>query len=125
VKRSDNGGATWVLDQNLETQLTWNQQIAISTQADPLGSLDDFDLVLTDMQFEPNNPLLRFAIGVGGVFMTTDGVTWTRVLHTAALPGRPSSCYYDPISEAGSPAVYVALAGRSLLKITDLPFLIF
>ena len=97
----------------------------LSRQADPLGSLDNFDLVLTDMQFEPNNPHLRFAIGVGGVFMTTDGVTWTRLLHTAALPGRPSSCYYDPISEPGSPTLYVALAGRSLLKITDLPFPIF
>ena len=125
VKRSDNGGATWVVDQNLETQLTWNHQIAISSQADPLGSLDNFDLVLTDMRFEPDVPHLRFAVGVGGAFMTIDGVTWTRLLHTAALPGRPSSCYYDPISEPGSPALYVACAGRSLLKITDLPFPIF
>jgi hypothetical protein len=125
IKRSDDAGATWIVDQNLETQLTWSQEIAISSQDDPLGGLDNFDLVLTDMQFEPNTPLLRLAIGVGGAFMTTDGVTWTRVLHTAALPGRPSSCYYDPISEPGNRALYVALAGRSLLKITDLPFPIF
>ena len=74
VKRSDDGGTTWVVDQNLETQLTWNQKIAFSTQPDPLGNepigfltpLDPFDLLLTDMQFEPTSPLLRFAVGVGG-----------------------------------------------------------
>lgn len=122
VKRSDDGGATWAVDENLERQLTWNNQIAISSQADPLGGLDSFDLVLTDMRFEPSAPSVRFAVGVGGAFMTFDGITWTRLLHTAALPGRPSSCYYDSISEGGNPALYVACAGRSLLKITDLPF---
>jgi hypothetical protein len=125
VKRSDDGGASWVVDQNLETQLTWNGQIAISNQADPLGGLDNSDLVLTDMRFEPTAPLLRFAIGVGGAFMTADGITWTRLLHAAALPARPSCCYYDSISEPGNPALYVSCAGRSLLKITDLPFPIF
>jgi hypothetical protein len=125
VKRSDDGGTTWVVDQNLEIQLTWNQNIGFSTQPDPLGGLDSFDLLLTDMQFEPTTPLLRFAVGVGGAFMTSDGVNWIRLLHTGALPSRPSSCYYDPISEPGNPALYVACAGRSLLKITDLPFPIF
>jgi hypothetical protein len=125
VKLSHDGGQTWAVDQNLEKQLTWNQQIAITNQDDPLGALDNFDLILTDMRFEPTVPFLRFAIGVAGAFMTTDGITWTRLLHTAALPGRPSSCYYDPISEIGDPALYVACAGRSLLKITDLPFPIF
>jgi hypothetical protein len=122
VKRSDDGGTTWAVDENLERQLTWNNQIAISSKADPLGGLDRSDLVLTDMRFEPSAPSVRFAVGVGGAFMTFDGLTWTRLLHTAALPGRPSSCYYDSISEGGNPALYVACAGRSLLKITDLPF---
>ena len=125
VKRSDDGGQTWAVDQNLETQLTWNGQIPISSQADPLGGLDSSDLVLTDMRFEPTAPSVRFAVGVGGAFMTSDGITWTRLLHTGALPGRPSSCYYDAISEAGNPALYVACAGRSLLKIDQLPFPIF
>jgi hypothetical protein len=125
VKRSDDGGQTWAVDQSLETQLTWNNAIAISSQANPLGTFDSADLVLTDMRFEPSAPSVRFAVGVGGAFMTSDGVTWTRLLHTAALPGRPSCCYYDSISEGGNPALYVACAGRSLLKITGLPFPIF
>jgi len=119
VKRSDDGGQTWNVDQSLETQLTWNNGnngIAISGAADPLGLGESFDLILTDMQFDPNHPLVRFAIGAGGAFITIDGVNWTRLLHPGALPGRPSSCYYDWISDA-APTLYVAFAGRSLVKI--------
>ena len=119
VVRSDDGGQTWQVDQLLETQLTWNHQIQISGNEDPLGIGEHFDLVLTDMQFDPFNPLVRFAIGVGGAFMTTDGENWTRLLHTAALPGRPSSCYCDFISD-NLATLYVAFAGRSLVKITGL-----
>jgi hypothetical protein len=119
VVRSDDGGQTWQVDQSLEQQLTWNGQIQITGQEDPLGIREHFDLVLTDMQFDPFNPLVRFAIGAGGAFMTTDGETWTRLLHTGALPGRPSSCYYDFNSDPLA-TLYVAFAGRSLVKITGL-----
>lgn len=125
VKVSHDGGQTWAVDQNLETQLTWDGRIAISSQADPLGGLDTSDVVLTDMRFEPGDLNARFAIGVGGAFMTSDGVTWTRLLHTGALSARPSCCYYDSFSEPGNPALYVGCAGRSVLKITGLPFPIF
>ena len=108
VKRSDDGGHTWNVDQNLETQPTWNKQIPISTNDD-----------LTDMQFDPNLFAARFAIGAGGALMTIDGINWTRLLHTAALPGRPSSCYLDSLSEATA-TLYVAFAGRSLVKIPNL-----
>jgi hypothetical protein len=71
------------------------------------------------MKFDPNFFAARFAIGAGGAFMTIDGVNWTRLLHTAALPGRPSSCYLDSFSQA-SATLYVAFAGRSIVKIPDL-----
>jgi hypothetical protein len=118
VKRSDDGGATWNVDTSLERQLTWGNQIAISSNDDSSGLGDRFDLVLTDMQFDPNNPLIRFAIGEGGVFHTMDGVNWFRLLHTGALPGRPANCYYDWISNPEKPALYVSFAGRSLVKIS-------
>ena len=51
--------------------------------------------------------------------MTIDGVNWTRLLHTATLPGRPSNCYLDSFCEATA-TLYVAFAGRSLAKIPDL-----
>jgi hypothetical protein len=108
VKRSDDGGMIWNVDQNLETQLTWNHEIAISSNE-----------ILTDMKFDPNFTQAFFSIGVGGAFMTIDGENWTRLLHTSALPGRPSSCYVDSLSEATA-ALYVAFAGRSLVKITGL-----
>jgi hypothetical protein len=117
VKRSDDGGATWKFDPALEQQLTLNANIPVSTN-DP-GQLGDIsDVVLADMQFDPNLPLLRFAIGYGGAFVTIDGATWTRLMHTGALSGRPTSCYYDGISPS-SPSLYVALGGRSLIKISD------
>ncbi|HYW42128.1 MAG TPA: hypothetical protein VE959_04680 [Bryobacteraceae bacterium] len=119
VKRSDDGGATWNRDVSLETQLTWNNRIAVSSSDDSSGLGDRFDLVLTDMQFDPYNPPVRFAVGEGGAFVTIDGVNWTQLLHTGALAGRPANCYYDWISPS-APSLYVAFAGRSLVKIADL-----
>jgi len=121
VKRSNDGGNTWDVDPNLEMQLTWNYAIPISSNPDPdpSGLGDHFDVILTDMKFDPFYTQAIFAIGLGGAFLTIDGVNWTRLLHTAALQGRPSSCYCDSISESGA-ALYVALAGRSLVKIPGL-----
>jgi hypothetical protein len=120
VKRSDDGGLTWNVDQNLETQVTWNNQIAISTTDDFGGIGEHFDPVLNDMKFDPNFTA-RFAVGAGGAFMTIDGVNWTRLLHTSALSGRASSCYLDSVSGADLTATLdVSFAGRSLVKITDL-----
>ncbi len=122
VKRSDDGGKTWALDLALEAELTWGNRIAVSDPNAPgndntSGLGDHFDLILTDMKFDPNNPLVRFAIGQGGVFYTSDGAAWSRLLHTGAFPGRPSSCYYDWITNPSDPALYVSLAGRGIVKI--------
>jgi hypothetical protein len=118
VKRSDNGGASWQTDSNLQEQLTWSGQIPISANDDHVGLNEHFDMILTDMKFDPGVPLLRFAVGQGGVCMTIDGTTWTRLLHTGALPGRPSCCYFDGTSPS-SPSLYVAFAGRSLMRISE------
>jgi hypothetical protein len=119
VKRSDDAGQSWNIDQSLETQLTWNHQIPIGSNDNTSGIGEHFDLVLTDMQFAPNFFGARFAVGLGGAFMTVDGVNWTRLLHTAALPGRPANCYLDSMSQATG-TLYVGFAGRSVVKITGL-----
>ena len=120
VKRSDDGGLSWHTDTNLTTQVSCNGTIPVSRTA--VGDLGDFlDVVLTNMQFDPFHPLVRFAVGEGGAFMTTDGVNWIRLLDTGALPGRPANCYYDWISNPANPALYVAFAGRSLVMIDHLP----
>lgn len=120
IKRSDDGGKTWNIDVSLETQLTWNYQIPITSDDDSIGLGDHFDLVLTDMQFDPTNPGIRFAVGNGGVFLTIDAVNWTCLLNTGAMAGRPTNCFYDWISDPYSPSIYVGFAGRSVVKITDL-----
>ena len=99
--------------------MTWNGRIRVSSPEDPLGLGEHFDLILTDMQFDPNYLQVRFAVGTGGAFMTIDGATWTQILHTSALQGRPSNCYYDGVSEA-TQSLYVAFAGRSVVKIAGL-----
>ena len=116
VKRSDDGGNTWQTDASLDNQL--RSAGAIPGNRAPA---DFVDLVLTDMQFDPADPLRRFAVGLAGAFFTTDGVNWDRLLDTLALPGRPTNCYYDSVSDPSSRALYVAFAERSLLKISPLP----
>jgi hypothetical protein len=116
VRRSDDGGTTWQEDTSLENQLTSVNAIPINRQP-----IDLIDLVLTDVQFDPINPQRRFAVGRGGVFFTNDGANWDRLLDTVALPGRPTNCYYDSVSDPSSRALYVATAERSLLKISPLP----
>ena len=106
---------------NLETQLTWNGQIRLSSFGDNFTLGDLFDSILTDMKFDPSNPFVRFAVGEGGAFYTNDGVNWIRLLHTGALAGRPANCYYDWITNPEDSALYVAFAGRSLVKISELP----
>jgi hypothetical protein len=118
VKRSEDGGMTWNIDQNLETQVTWNGQIAISNTDDAGAIGEHFDPVINDMKFDPDTDA-RVAVGAGGAFLSIDGVNWTRLLHTSALSGRASSCYLDSMS-SGTATLYVAFAGRSLVKTTGL-----
>jgi hypothetical protein len=120
VKRSDDGGQSWHVDVSLETQLTWGHTIAFSSNDGSSSLGDHFDLILTDMQFDPSNPRRRFAVGLGGAFMTNDGVNWVRLLHTGALAGRPANGYYDCVSNPSDPALYVSFAGRGIVRITEL-----
>jgi Domain of unknown function (DUF5050) len=117
VRRSDDGGNTWLVDSSLEQQLTCNGLIPIGRPGVDLG-----DVVLQDMQFDPHLSLTRFAVGVGGAFFTNDGVNWNRLLDTGAQPGRPTSCYYDWVSNPCERSLYTALSGRSVVKIGPLPW---
>ena len=121
VMRSDDGGVTWQADLSLEQQLTCGGLIPANRGQDDDGQGDHLDVVLTDMQFDPFNPWRRFAVGLGGAFMTGDGMNWERLLDTGALRGRPANCYFDWISQPAQPALYVSFAGRSIVKIMDLP----
>ena len=107
-----------MLDASLEQQLTCGGRIPAARDEDDDGQGDHYDVVLSDMQFDPFDPRRRFAVGLAGAFMTTDGVTWQRLLDTGAMRGRPTNCYFDWISEPSDPALYVSFAGRSIVKVS-------
>jgi hypothetical protein len=118
VMRSDDGGINWVVDTNLEQQLTCGGRIPAARTEDADGQGDHLDVVLTDMQFDPFDPNRRFAVGLAGAFWMHDGVNWERLLDTGAMRGRPSNCYFDFASDPSNPALYVSFAGRSIVKIS-------
>jgi hypothetical protein len=81
---------------------------------------DTSQVVLSDMQFDPFNTSRRFAVGTAGAFMTTDGITWQRLLDTGAMRGLPTNCFFDQTSNPSDPSLYVGFAGRGIVKISDL-----
>ena len=104
------------MDESLERMVTCNGRIP----ADRDEVSDTTQVVLSDMQFDPFDGLKRFAVGVAGAFMTTDGVTWQRLLDTGAMRGLPTNCFFDQWSVPSNPSLYVGFAGRSIVKISDL-----
>ena len=118
IKRSDNGGLTWKLDTDLTAHLTNNGTIKLRCYDNVLeGSTCSFN----DLVVDPSNPKRRFALGMAGVFYTKDSTRWVRLLDTVALPSRPVSGYFDPITKPEDPALYVACEGRGVLKIHPIP----
>jgi hypothetical protein len=116
IKRSDDGGTTWQVDESLERMVTCNG--LIPADRDEAG--DTTQVVLSDMQFDPFDGGRRFAVGVAGAFMTIDGATWQRVLDTGAIRGLPTNCFFDQFSTPSDPSLYVGMAGRGILKISEL-----
>jgi hypothetical protein len=110
------GGNSWPVDDSLERMVGCSGLIPIGR--DEVG--DTTQVVLSDMQFDPFDPLRRFAVGSAGAFLTRDGMTWERVLDTGAMRGLPTNCFFDRYSEPSNPSVYVGFAGRSIVKIGDL-----
>ena len=113
IKRSDNGGVSWQVDESLERMVTCNGRIP----ADRDEASDTTQVVLSDMQFDPFDGRRRFAVGLAGAFMTTDGVTWERLLDTGAMRGLPTNCFFDQFSVPSDPSLYVGFAGRGIVKI--------
>ena len=116
IKRSDDGGTTWQVDDSLERMVTCDGRIPASRDE----FSDTTQVVLSDMQFDPLNGDRRFAVGTAGAFMTNDGVTWLRVLDTGAMRGLPTNCFFDQWSVPSDPSLYVGFAGRGIVKIGDL-----
>lgn len=110
VKISVDGGRSWFFDVGLTNAITAGGKLAISKS------------LLQDMQFSRGERQTRFALGTAGVMCTMDfGIFWFPVLNSIALPGRPESGFFDPLSNPFDRSFYVSCEGRSVLRIAGLP----
>jgi hypothetical protein len=112
MKISVDGGESWFFDAGMTRAITADGRLAISRA------------LLQDMQFSRGERQTRFAMGTAGVFCTMDfGVFWFPILNSIALPGRPESGFFDPLSDQSDRAFYVSCENRSILRIGGLPAL--
>jgi len=112
MKVSADGGKNWFFDAGMTNVITAGGKLSIQAA------------LLSDMQFSRGERQTRFAVGAAGVACTMDfGITWFPILNSIALPGRPESGFFDPISDLSDRAFYVECLGRSVLRIGGLPAL--
>jgi photosystem II stability/assembly factor-like uncharacterized protein len=110
VKVSVDGGGRWDLDTRFTRVITAGNRLTISAS------------LLQDMLFMRGERQTRFAFGTAGVFWTESfGVEWFPLVNAIALPGRPESGFFDPLSNQSDRALYVACEGRSILRIGGIP----
>jgi len=110
VKVSPDGGQTWLFDLGMTITVTAGSKLRISVS------------VMQDMLFFRGERQTRFSFGTAGVCCTMDfGATWFSVLSSIALPGRPESGFFDPLSDPTDRALYVECEGRSILRVGGLP----
>jgi photosystem II stability/assembly factor-like uncharacterized protein len=119
IKRSEDGGQTWQVDVNLDRGVTENGAFAHAIQRVP-GWVGEA-AVISDMDFDREERGTRFAVGSAGVFFTLDGENWDRLLSTEALPGHPVGAYFDRIGGPFNRALYVAMNGRGILRLSPIP----
>lgn len=110
VKVSVDGGNRWDFDAHFTRAIRADNKLKISAS------------LLQDMLFMRGERQTRFAFGTAGVFWTENfGVEWLPVMNSIALPGRPESGFFDPLSHQSDRALYVECEGRSVLRIGGIP----
>jgi hypothetical protein len=114
IFRTDNGGASWVVDQSLQNALTENGAFPFMLPNDA----NPDEALLRDMAFDPERPGVRFAAGPAGVFGTEDGVNWRSLLRASTIAARVNNFAYDFVSCPR--ALYVATNARGLLRLSPL-----
>jgi hypothetical protein len=119
------GGATWYTVGDLTHWLSDGGQIQPTCRI----ACEGFAIVqeLTNIEFVPDEPQVRFATGEAGVFFTINGATrngqgeaWHRLLDSSALGCFPRNSYFDNTNTLGR-TLYVACHDRSLLSFFAIP----
>ena len=110
VKVSVDGGESFAPD-------FWLTYVATANGALTIGKS-----LIQDMLFMRGERATRFAFGTAGVFWTADfGVQWYTLHNSFALPGRPESGFFDPLTDPSDRVLYVECEGRSILRIGGVP----
>jgi hypothetical protein len=106
IKISLDGGSNWFPETQLTQAITANGKIVSPSNT-----------VISDMVFCRGEDWTRFVFGDAGVFYTVDGFNWFTALDAIAIPGRPESGFFDPVSDRNDRGLYVELEGRSVLRL--------
>ena len=110
VKVSTDGGRSWSVDARFTRVITADGKLTISAS------------LLQDMLFLRGERQTRFAVGTAGVFWTENfGIEWVPIVNSIALPGRPESMFFDPLSNPSDRALYVDCENRSILRVGGIP----
>ncbi|MFQ5652030.1 MAG: WD40/YVTN/BNR-like repeat-containing protein, partial [bacterium] len=114
VRVSTTRGRTWNPERGLTRAISANDTWQVT-------NCGNHHCLLNDMAFDPTNRNRRFAAGLAGVFFTADGSNWFRLLDTRAVPSRPLSLWFDPISNQEDATLFVACIGRGILRLHPIP----
>jgi photosystem II stability/assembly factor-like uncharacterized protein len=117
VRRSEDGGTTWIVDTSLEQAITEDGAFPLDLSTEASFP----QIILRDMHFDPAEPDYRFAVGPAGVFATTNGADWTHLLLSSAAGVRPGNAVYDRESDPCARMLYVSTSNRGLLRLGPLP----
>ena len=103
IKRFTSHG--WVIDRALTTVVTNNGEFTLGCDSFPSCGLND-------LLFVPGEHT-RFAAGKGGVFMSLDGTSWTRLFTADQIPGNAQGLAFDVRTRS----LYVGMNSRGLIRI--------
>jgi len=110
IKVSLDGGESWLPEPDLSLAATAGGKIISPSRS-----------VIVDMLFSRGESRTRFAFGDAGVLCTVNGFEWFPVLDAIAIPGKPESGFFDPLSDPADRALYVAIEGRSIVRVGGIP----
>ncbi|MEP7266639.1 MAG: hypothetical protein ABI844_03355 [Saprospiraceae bacterium] len=111
IRRSDNGGASWVLDNILDSLVSENKTFKYNGD----------NSLIQDIAFSRDQPNIRFVIANSGVYMATNNFDWRRLMNSTAMPSNPFAGSFDDISDQCDRSLYVATNGRGILKFGNIP----
>jgi hypothetical protein len=107
---------------SLDSGDSWLPELALAQAVTAGGKIiGPTATVMSDMLFCRGESSTRFAFGDAGVFCTINGFEWITLLDAIAVPGRPESGFFDPLSDPNDRSLYVELEGRSILRLGGIP----